>query len=57
MASLTAVATEVMLPHGIFMHVPPVQLSPKEHVLPQRPQLLLSVMKEESLTHLPMQLE
>ena len=41
--------------YGCFMHVPPVQLSPIEHECPQLPQLLLSEMNDESLTHDPMQ--
>jgi hypothetical protein len=36
------------------MHIPPVQLSPIEHECPQLPQLLLSEMNDESLTHDPM---
>jgi len=39
----------------IFMHVPPVQLSPIEQEWPQLPQLLLSEMKDVLLTHCPMQ--
>lgn len=36
------------------MHIPPVQLSPIEHECPQLPQLLLSEINDESLTHDPM---
>ena len=36
------------------MHIPPVQLSPIEQEWPQLPQLLLSEMNDESLTHDPM---
>ena len=36
------------------MHIPPVQLSPIEQECPQLPQLLLSEMKDELLTHCPM---
>jgi hypothetical protein len=37
------------------MHDPPMQLWPKEHLLPQRPQLLESLIKLMELTQLPWQ--
>ena len=36
------------------MHVPPMQLSPIEHMFPQRPQLLESLMNDAWLMHEPM---
>src|SRR6185437_2919554 len=35
-------------------HVPPMQLSPTEQLLPQRPQFCESLMNSPMLTHLPM---
>jgi hypothetical protein len=36
------------------MQVPPIPVWPTEQLLPQRPQLLESLMNEESLTQEPM---
>jgi len=36
------------------MHVPPMQVWPKEQLLPQRPQLLESLINALSLTQEPM---
>ena len=42
--------------HGVVrVHLPPRQLWPMEHMFPQRPQLLESLMSEALLTHEPMQ--
>ena len=40
----------------VLMQVPPIQVSPMEHWLPQRPQLLESLRNEDSLTQEPVQL-
>jgi len=38
----------------VLVHVPPIQLSPMEQLLPQRPQLLESPMNDDWLTQEPM---